>query len=90
MLNNQSINLKIVEKVALALGEINEEVIYIGGAIIALYITDQGAEEPRPTNDIDVLVQVSSYSEMEELREKLAIKQSTSSNNPFFILTFLS
>lgn len=75
MLKNQIINLKVVEKVALNLGELNEEVIYVGGAIVSLYVTDQGAEQPRPTKDIDISVQVSTYAEMDVLREKLAMKK---------------
>lgn len=49
MLKNQMINLKVVEKVALALGELNDEVIYVGGAVISLYVNDVGAEQHRPT-----------------------------------------
>ena len=75
MLKNQAINLKVVEKVALALGELNDEVIYVGGAVISLYVTDEGAEFPRPTKDIDISVQVSSYAQMDQLREKLANKK---------------
>ena len=75
MLKNQIINLKVVEKVALALGELNKEVIYVGGAVVSLYVTDESAEQPRPTKDIDISVQISTYSQMEELREKLAAKK---------------
>jgi len=74
MPKNQILILKIVEKVALALGEVNDDVIYVGGSIISLYATDEGSEQPRPTKDIDISVQISSYSEMELLREKLASK----------------
>jgi predicted nucleotidyltransferase len=74
MLKNQTVNLKVIEKVALALGDINDEVIYIGGAVVGLYVTDKGADLPRPTKDIDISVQVSTYSEMEQLRIKLAAK----------------
>lgn len=75
MLKNQIINLKVVEKVAIALGEINNDVIYIGGAVVSLYVTDDGAEQPRPTNDIDISVQISTYSQMEKLREELDKKK---------------
>jgi predicted nucleotidyltransferase len=75
MLKNQAINLKVVEKVALALGELNDEMIYVGGAVVSLYVTDEGAELPRPTKDIDISVQVSSYAQMDQLREKLANKK---------------
>jgi predicted nucleotidyltransferase len=75
MLKNQAINLKVVEKVAIALEELNNDVIYVGGAVISLYVTDEGAEQPRPTKDIDISVQISSYGQMDELREKLALKK---------------
>ena len=74
MLKNRTINLKVVEKVALALDELNDEVIYVGGAVVSLYVTDEGAEQPRPTKDIDISVQVSSYAQMNKLQENLASK----------------
>lgn len=74
MLKNQTINTKVVEKVAISLEELNNEVIYVGGAIVSLYVTDEAAEQPRPTKDIDISVQISSLSQMERLREKLASK----------------
>lgn len=74
MRNNTFINLKIVAEVAHALGELNAEVVYIGGAIISLYATDDAAEPPRVTTDVDVCVQVTNVSEMETLRERLAQK----------------
>ncbi|MCB0497522.1 MAG: nucleotidyl transferase AbiEii/AbiGii toxin family protein [Cyclobacteriaceae bacterium] len=75
MLKNQTINLKIVEKVASTLEELNNQVIYVGGAVVSLYVTDEGAEQPRPTKDIDVSIQISTYAQMNELREKLATKK---------------
>lgn len=75
MPKNQTINLKVVEKVALTLGELNDEVIYVGGAMVSLYVTDEGAEQARPTKDIDISVQISTYSQMDELRKKLASKK---------------
>ena len=75
MLKNRTINLKVVEKVAISLEELNDDVIYVGGAVVSLYVTDEGAEQPRPTKDIDISVQISTYSQMEELREKLALKK---------------
>lgn len=75
MLKNQTINLQVVEKVAISLEELNKDVIYVGGAVVSLYVTDEGAEQPRPTKDIDISVQISTYSQMEKLREKLASKK---------------
>lgn len=74
MVKNQTINLAVVESVALALEELKNEVMFVGGAVVSVYVTDEGAEQPRPTKDIDISVQVSSYQQMENLREKLASK----------------
>lgn len=74
MRNNTFINLKIVAEVAHALGDLNAEVVYIGGAIISIYATDAAAEPPRVTMDVDVCVQVSNVGEMEALRERLELK----------------
>jgi predicted nucleotidyltransferase len=74
MLKNSTINIKVIEKVANALGDLNADVIYVGGAIVSFYITDMGADQPRPTKDIDISVQISTYSEMDRLREQLATK----------------
>lgn len=74
MLKNSTINIKVIEKVANALGELNNDVIQVGVAIVSFYITDMGADQPRPTKDIDISVQISTYSEMDRLREQLATK----------------
>jgi hypothetical protein len=39
-MKNTIINKKVILKVANALGELNREVIYVGGATISLYIDD--------------------------------------------------
>ena len=75
MFKNQTINLKEVEKLATTLGELNDDVIYVGGAVVSLYVTDEGAEQPRPTKDIGISVQISTYLQMDMLREKLAVKK---------------
>ena len=73
-MHNTFANLEIVGQVAQVLGALNKEVVYIGGAIIGVYATDEAADLPRVTTDVDVCVQVSSLGEMETLRERLAEK----------------
>ncbi|MBU2554099.1 MAG: hypothetical protein KKF98_06525 [Bacteroidetes bacterium] len=85
MLKDKTINLRIVEKVASTLKEINDEIIYVGGAVISLYATDGGAEQPRPTKDIDISVQISTYSQMDQLRIKLAAKNIFPASNELVI-----
>ena len=58
-------------KVAKALGELNQEVVFVGGAMVSLYIDDKAAEDIRPTKDIDLTFQITTASKLEVLREKL-------------------
>ena len=37
-MKNTRINLKVISKIAKALGELNDRVVYVGGAIVSLYI----------------------------------------------------
>lgn len=59
---------------AQALGELCNELVFIGGSIVGLLITDTGNEPVRVTKDVDVIVKVSSRLEYEQLTERLFIK----------------
>lgn len=74
MLKNTLINRLATKKVALALGELNEQVVYVGGAMVSIYINDTAAEDIRPTKDIDLTFQIASYAKLEQLREELVSK----------------
>lgn len=74
MLKNTIINLGVVSKIARALGELNERVVYVGGAVVSLYINDPAADEIRPTKDVDITLEILSPSELENLREQLLEK----------------
>lgn len=69
-MKNLSINKTIVKKIAIALGELNEKVIFVGGAAVCLYINDPAADDVRPTKDIDISIKVASMLELENIREK--------------------
>ena len=73
-MKNTIINNAIIERVANALGELNEKVIYVGGAIVSLYINDPAAEDVRPTKDVDISIKVASFVELEDIREQLTDK----------------
>jgi predicted nucleotidyltransferase len=47
-----------LEIAAAALGELREQVVFLGGATIDLWITDPAARAPRVTDDVDVVVEV--------------------------------
>lgn len=71
MLKNTIINLGVIRKIAAALNELNDRVVYVGGAVVSLYVNDPAAEDVRPTKDIDISIEIASVAELEELRESL-------------------
>lgn len=74
MLRNTPINTRVVKKVATALGELNEQVAYVGGATVSLYADDPAADDVRPTNDVDIILRVANFGELTALQEKLGQK----------------
>ena len=51
-------NLKMLEMAAEHLGSLLEEVVFLGGAAVELWISDPAAPEFRPTVDVDVVVEI--------------------------------
>lgn len=78
-MKNTFINSEATKKVARALGDLNEKVVYVGGAMVSLYIDDPAAEDIRPTKDIDLTFQIASYPKLEELRLALVERGFTQS-----------
>ncbi len=74
MLKNTAINLAVIRKIATALGEMNEQVVYVGGATVSLYINDSAADDVRPTKDVDISMAIASIGELEAIREELTQK----------------
>ena len=89
MLKYTLINKEATKKVALALGSLNEQVVYVGGAVVSLYINDSAAEDVRPTKDVDLTFQIASPSKLEELRENLNAKGFYQSSKEDVICRFL-
>lgn len=74
MLKNATINRAVIRKIALALGAMNERVVYVGGATVSLYINDPAADDVRPTKDVDISLAIASLGELEAIREELIRK----------------
>lgn len=73
-------NLIRIKAVHNALGALKEDVVFVGGATVSLY-ADRQAEEARPTDDIDVLVEIWTYKDYAEVEEKL--RSFGFANDPF-------
>ncbi|HLP37757.1 hypothetical protein [Lacibacter sp.] len=65
-----TINITRIKAVSNALGNLKENVVFVGGATVSLY-ADRETEESRPTDDVDVLVEISSRKAYAELEEQL-------------------
>ena len=87
-MKNATINRGIIKKIALALGELNEQVVYVGGATVGLYINDPAAEDVRPTMDIDISLSIATIGELEYIRESLNIKGFTQTAEDDIICRF--
>jgi predicted nucleotidyltransferase len=74
MLKNTLINRAITRKIAHALGELNERVVFVGGAMVSLYIDDPAADDVRPTQDIDFSMEIAHLAALEAIRESLIHK----------------
>lgn len=61
----------MLESAADALEEILDEVVFVGGATVELWITDEAAPEFRPTEDVDVIVEITRQGAYYELEERL-------------------
>jgi predicted nucleotidyltransferase len=66
------INIVRIKGVYNALGELRHSVAFVGGATVSLYCDKPTQADVRPTNDIDILIEIGSYNEYVKLQEKLA------------------
>jgi hypothetical protein len=53
------------------LGDLRDEVTFLGGAVVGLLVTDPAAREPRVTQDVDVVVELASTVKYHLLEESL-------------------
>lgn len=63
-------NINRIRAVYNALGAFRDSVVFVGGATVALY-SDREAEDARPTDDVDIVVEIWSRAEYAKLEEQL-------------------
>ena len=64
-------NLEMLSSVARGLGALKDNVVFVGGATIELYLADQAGLKVRPTDDVDCVVEVVSRVEYHKMEERL-------------------
>lgn len=63
-------SIALLELAADCLGELAEQVTFLGGASVAIWITDPAASPIRPTDDVDVVL-TATYVELDAFAERL-------------------
>jgi hypothetical protein len=64
-------NRALFESVVHLLAPLLDELVFVGGCMTGLFITDPAAGGIRPTRDVDAIVDVTSYAEYTALAERL-------------------
>lgn len=64
-------NLEMLRIAIENLGELADEMVFVGGCTTGLLITDEGAAEVRTTDDVDSIIEVTSYAQYNTFSEKL-------------------
>ncbi len=65
-------SIAMLEQAAGALGpSLCKEIVFIGGACVVLWLTDPSAPKPRPTKDVDVVVEVETRLGYEQFSERM-------------------
>ena len=68
-------NKALIQLVAIALGELRHQMVFVGGAVTELYVSPgMDILEVRPTNDVDCVIQILNYRHLATLEEELRSK----------------
>jgi len=70
---SDNINIVRIKAVYSALEELADQFIFIGGATVSLY-ADRPTGDVRPTDDVDILVEILDYKGYAAIEEKLRSK----------------
>ena len=78
-------NIIMLQTVANGLGELKDEMVFVGGAVAELYADNPAASEIRPTIDVDCVIEIRSrlqFAKMEENLRARGFKNDTSEGAP--------
>jgi len=65
-------NLVRIKAVANILKGLDQPYVFVGGATVSLYSTQKAlAESIRPTDDVDVVIELASYADHSKMEERL-------------------
>lgn len=67
-------NIDMLQTVAKGLGELKNDMVFVGGVVAELYADDPAASDIRPTTDVDCVIELSSRIAHAQLEENLRTK----------------
>jgi len=70
-----STNITMLQTVASGLGELKNEMVFVGGSVAELYVDNPAASDIRPTLDVDCVIELRSRIEHARLEEALRAKR---------------
>lgn len=70
-MNPDDPNIGMLQAIANALGDLTDELVFVGGCAVGLLITEPARPPARATTDVDVIAEVISYNEYRRLGERL-------------------
>ena len=71
-----------LRRIAEGLGDLRGRVVFVGGCVAQLYTTDPAAAEVRPTEDVDCVVNLSSYAAYNAFSDLLRERKFSNSTRP--------
>lgn len=69
----RNIDIYALDEVAAGLKELKNQMIFVGGAVVSLYTDDEVANEIRPTEDIDLTINLLNYKNWTQMQERLGV-----------------
>ncbi len=69
-----STNILMLQTVANGLGELKDEMVFVGGAVAELYADNPAASEIRPTIDVDCVIEIRSRLQFARMEKNLRAK----------------
>lgn len=72
----------MIEIIAQGLGDLTQQVVFVGGATTGIYINDLAAPEIRPTDDVDCIIELATRADYYQLEEVLRKKKFVHSMDP--------
>jgi hypothetical protein len=65
------VSIELLQRATVALGDLVDSVVFVGGATIVLWVTDPTAPPARPTKDVDVIIEVTTRPDLHRFEQRL-------------------